>query len=76
MWRISEWFPCRIQAEMRVWRDAVWFVGAGVWLLVAALSLRFHAPGRTLGAMVVAVLFFAAGMFFSRAGVRQPPGKR
>ncbi len=61
---------------MQAWGEAIWFVGSAVWLLVAALSLRFHAPGRTLGAMAVAVLFFAAGMFFSRSGGRQPTRKR
>lgn len=57
-----------------MWAYAIWFVGAGVWLLVAALSLRFHMPSRTLGAMAVAILFFAAGMFFARFGGQ--PGRR
>jgi hypothetical protein len=59
---------------MRVWTYAIWFVGAGVWLLVAALSLRGQARGFTLGALAVAVMFFAAGMFFSRPG--NQPRKR
>lgn len=46
----------------------IWFLGAAVWLLVAALSLRFHVPSRTLGAIAIAVVFFAAGMFFARPG--------
>ncbi len=51
---------------MPVWTYGIWFLGSAVWLVVAALSLRFHAPGHTLGAIAVAVIFFAAGMFFSR----------
>ncbi len=57
---------------MRVWRYAIWFIGAAVWLLVAALSLRFRVPSRTLGSLAVAVVFFAAGMFFAST----PPPKR
>ncbi len=63
----------RIQRSMRVWSYAIWFVGAAVWLLVAALSLRFGVRSRTLGALAVAVVFFAAGMFFAR---NAPPRKR
>lgn len=57
---------------MRFWTYGIWFVGAGVWLLVAALSLRFHTPSRTLGSMAIAVLFFAAAMFFARNSPRPP----
>jgi hypothetical protein len=53
---------------MRVLTYGIWFLGAAVWLLVAALSLRFHVPSRTLGAIAIAVVFFAAGMFFARPG--------
>jgi hypothetical protein len=55
---------------MRFWRYGIWFVGAAVWLLAAALSLRLHVPSRTLSDMAVALLFLAAGMFFSRQGRR------
>ena len=57
---------------MRVWSYVIWFIGAGVWLVVAALSLRFGIPSRTLGAMAIAILFFAAGMFFAN----NPPKRR
>ncbi len=60
--------------EMRAWRYGIWFVGAGVWLVVAALSLRFNVPSRTLGAIAVAVMFFAAGMFFAKNAT--PPRRR
>ncbi len=56
------------------WKEAIWFVGAGVWLLVAALALRAHAPDHALGAIVVALVFLAAGMFFARYGI--PSGRR
>lgn len=59
---------------MQAWTYAIWFVGAGVWLLVAALSLRGQQRGLTLGALAVAVLFFAAGMYFSKPG--NQPRKR
>ena len=52
---------------MQGWTYGIWFVGAGVWLVAAALSLRLHSQGRTLGALAVAIVFFAAGMFFQRA---------
>ncbi len=60
--------PCGVasKTDMPVWTYGIWFLGSAVWLLVAALSLRFHVPGRTLGALAVAVILFAAGMFFSR----------
>ena len=54
---------------MRAWTYAIWFIGAAVWLLVAALSLRFDIRSRTLGALAVAVVFFAAGMFFANNGI-------
>ena len=50
---------------MPVWTYGIWFLGSAVWLVVAALSLRFHAPAHTLGAIAIAIIFFAAGMFFS-----------
>ncbi len=61
--------------DMRSWTYGIWFVGAAVWLVVAALSLRFQVPSRTLEALAVAVVFFAAGMFFARPG-NQPRQRR
>lgn len=49
------------------WAYGIWFVGAGVWLVVAALSLPSHMRANTLGALAVAVMFFAAGMYFSKS---------
>ncbi len=57
---------------MRAWRYAIWFVGAAVWLAVAALSLRFRIPSRTLSSLAIAIVFFATGMFFANT----PPPKR
>ncbi len=56
------------------WRWGIWFTAAAVWLLVAALSLRFHSPARTLGLLLVAVVFFLAGMFFAKQP--GPPHRR
>jgi hypothetical protein len=56
------------------WKEAIWFVGAGVWLLVAALALHAHARQHALGAIVVALVFLAAGKFFARYGI--PSGRR
>ena len=52
---------------MRAWSYGIWFVGAAVWLGVAALSLHFRMPSRTLGALAVAVVFFTVGMSFTKS---------
>lgn len=57
---------------MKFWSYGIWFLGSAVWLLVAALSLRFHVPAQTLGSMLIAVLFFAVGMYFARSSPPRP----
>ena len=51
---------------MRFWTYGIWFAGSAVWLLVTALSLRSHSAANTLGDLALAIIFFAAGMFFAR----------
>jgi hypothetical protein len=48
----------------------IWFVGAGAWFLVAALSLHHHALANGLVAAVISALFLAAGMFFRKLARR------
>ncbi len=63
-----------IKECMPSWKEAIWFVGAAVWLLVAALAVHARSRGHALGAIIVAVVFFAAGLFFNRFGI--PSGRR
>jgi len=48
----------------------IWFVGAGAWFLVAALSLHHHALGSGVLATAISALFLAAGMFFRKLSRR------
>lgn len=44
----------------------IWFVGSAVWWLDAALVLHRGSRSRALTSLAIAVVFFAAGMFFQR----------
>jgi hypothetical protein len=44
----------------------IWLIGSAVWWIDAALALHHGSRPRSLGSLAVAVLFFAAGMFFQR----------
>ena len=57
-----------LKISMQVWTYGIWFLGSAVWLVVAALSLRVRGLGHTVMALVIAIVFFAAGMFFARPG--------
>jgi hypothetical protein len=49
----------------------IWFVGAAVWWIDAAIALHYeHRPHAVL-ALIVACLFFAAGMMGIRAGEKR-----
>lgn len=52
------------------WSVWIWFVGAGAWFLVAALSLHHHALGSGVLATAISALFLAAGMFFRKLSRR------
>jgi hypothetical protein len=39
----------------------LWYIGAGVWLLDAALALHLNHRSHALGAVLVALLFLLAG---------------
>lgn len=49
----------------------IWFLGAAVWFLDAALSMRHGALGRGLANAAVSVLFLVVGMIFRRQARRQ-----
>jgi hypothetical protein len=44
----------------------IWLIGSVVWWFDAALAVHHGSRERALGSLAVAVLFFAAGMFFQR----------
>ena len=44
----------------------IWFVGSAVWWLDAALVLHHGSRSRALSSLLIAIVFFAAGMFFQR----------
>jgi hypothetical protein len=44
----------------------IWFVGFAAWLLDALLSLRLHHVLHARLALMVAVAFFTAGLFYRR----------
>ncbi|MGB6134732.1 MAG: hypothetical protein WBG54_23345 [Acidobacteriaceae bacterium] len=51
----------------------IWFLGAAVWFIDAALSMRHGALGRGLFNAAISALFLAIGMIFRRLGRRAPP---
>ena len=54
----------------RGWSVWIWFVGAGAWFVVAALSLHHHVLGNGIVATAISALFLAAGMFFRKLARR------
>ena len=44
----------------------IWFVGSVVWWLDAAVNLHYNQRTHALIALAIAVIFFAAGIFFGR----------
>jgi hypothetical protein len=44
----------------------IWFVGFAAWLADALISLRYHNLLHARIALVVAVVFFTAGLFYRR----------
>jgi hypothetical protein len=48
---------------LKIW---IWFVGAAVWYLDAALNLHYNARGHAILALCVATMFFIAGMVWVR----------
>ena len=44
----------------------IWFVGFVAWLGDALLSLRYHNLLHARIALVVAIVFFTAGLFYRR----------
>jgi hypothetical protein len=44
----------------------IWFIGSAVWWIDAALVLHRGSRSRALTSLLIAIVFFAAGMFFQR----------
>jgi hypothetical protein len=44
----------------------IWFAGCAVWIIDGFISLRLHSPQHAQLAFLVAMVFLAAGFFYSR----------
>ncbi|MHB1023592.1 MAG: hypothetical protein ACYC46_01435 [Acidobacteriaceae bacterium] len=44
----------------------IWFAGCVVWLIDCAVSLHYGSNAHAAVALVIAVLFLAAGIFFQK----------
>ena len=49
----------------------IWLIGSAVWWLDAALALHHGSRARALTSLAIAIVFFAAGMFFQRFAPRR-----
>jgi hypothetical protein len=49
----------------------VWFVGAVVWWVDAALQVYSGTRGHALLAILISLLFLAAGIYFRRQALRK-----
>lgn len=49
----------------------IWFVGAVVWWIDAAVALHYRHKSHALLALAVACLFFAAGMMWLKNSERR-----
>lgn len=49
----------------------IWFVGAGVWLFDAVIALHYGHSAQALLGLVVACVFFAAGIMWSKSSERR-----
>jgi hypothetical protein len=54
------------EGEVRERAYIIWFVGSAVWWIDAALVLHRGSRSRALTSLAIAIVFFAAGMFFQR----------
>jgi hypothetical protein len=46
------------------WTRWIWFVGCAAWVVDAAVSMHLHDALHARLALMVAVVFLAAGLFF------------
>lgn len=53
------------------WAAWVWFAGCAAWVVDAAVSLRYRAWTHAELALMVAMLFFVAGMYYRDQGQRR-----
>ena len=54
----------------------IWYVGAAVWFLNAALAMHHGVLRRGIANAAVAAVFLAAGIFFRRQAKRPPDHNR
>jgi hypothetical protein len=52
----------------------IWYVGAAVWFLNAAMAMHHGELGRGLANAGISAVFLGAGVFFGRMGKR-PSGR-
>jgi hypothetical protein len=70
----ERWRPPRVDASQRkVGRNFnwIWYVGAAVWFLNAALAMYRGSLRMGLTNAAISAVFLAAGLFFRRQGKRQ-----
>jgi hypothetical protein len=65
--------PRSAHPRIRVGRNLnwIWYIGAAVWFLNAALAMRRGDLRWGLTNALIAAVFLAAGVFFGRMGRRQ-----
>jgi uncharacterized membrane protein YhhN len=44
--------------------EAIWIVLAALWLVAAGVALHQHDPRQALVAVIAAICFFLAGLYF------------
>ncbi len=49
----------------------IWFIGAAAWYVDAAINLHYGARSHALLALLVATMFFAAGMIWVKTPRRR-----
>ena len=71
------WRPLNAEHHTRVGRNFnwIWYVGAGVWFLNAALAMHHGKLRSGLANAAIAAAFLAAGILLGRLTRREPPGR-
>jgi hypothetical protein len=54
--RLKEWL---VMLALKQW---IWFIGAAAWYMDAAINLHYGARSHAFLALLVATMFFVAGM--------------
>jgi NADH:ubiquinone oxidoreductase subunit 6 (subunit J) len=57
--------PSKIEAMRRtLWTQWIWFAGCAAWTIDAAVSVHLRDPLHAKLAIMVAAVFFVAGLFY------------